>query len=69
MAEFLPQVLSLTGQLKRACKAPSHASHHNQQIAKLLGRLEVLLGDLEDAPAGKVFSRQEGRVTTGSAAD
>lgn len=52
MAELVPRLCSLTAQLKRACKAPSRAAQHNLQLSRLLGRLDVLLGDLEEAPAG-----------------
>ena len=54
MAELVPKLLSLTAQLKRACKAPSRAAQHNQQLTRLLGRLEVLLGDLEEGPPGNI---------------
>ena len=49
----LPQLLVLTGSLKRACKKDSAAGVHNLQLGKLLGWLELLLGELEDAPPGE----------------
>ena len=50
--DALPQVSRQLAQLKRACRAESAGAHHNQQLLKLLGWLELLVAELEESNTG-----------------